>query len=73
MLMSRTFRYTEAHDAADKALAADPTSVKARYRRGLARKHLEMWTAADIGMILSVHPHLHLTKADNRFPYSSYS
>ncbi|KAF8137160.1 hypothetical protein EV363DRAFT_1316886 [Boletus edulis] len=40
--------YTEAHDAADKALAGDPKSVKARYRRGIARKHMEMWTAADI-------------------------
>ncbi|KAI9461374.1 hypothetical protein HD554DRAFT_1520179 [Boletus coccyginus] len=40
--------YPEAHDAADRALVADPTSVKARYRRGMARKHMGMWTAADI-------------------------
>ncbi|KAN0086262.1 hypothetical protein V8E55_007396 [Tylopilus felleus] len=39
--------FPEAHDAADRALRADPTSAKARYRRGMARKHLRMWIAAD--------------------------
>ncbi|KAH0835026.1 hypothetical protein J3R83DRAFT_10763 [Lanmaoa asiatica] len=30
--------YSEAHDAAKRALVADPTSVEARYHRGMARK-----------------------------------
>ncbi|KAH0835024.1 hypothetical protein J3R83DRAFT_10760 [Lanmaoa asiatica] len=50
--------FREAHDAADDALAADPKSVKARYRRAMARKNMEMWGAAatDFRIILRLDP-----------------
>ena len=54
-LIIRISRYPEAHNAADRALAADPTSVKARYRRGMVRKHMKMWTAAGIGTFFSLY------------------
>ncbi|KAF8553339.1 TPR-like protein [Imleria badia] len=61
--------YPEAHDAADKALAADPTSVKARYRRGMARKHMEMWTAANIDFttMLTLDPSNKEAEAEREF------
>ena len=44
-------RFYEASEAAEKALDGDPKSVKARYRRAMARKNMERWRAAAIGMI----------------------
>jgi len=50
------FRYDAAEHCADRALVLDPRFVKARYRRGLARKgNLELARAA-IGMCLPRSP-----------------
>ena len=46
-------RFCEASEAAEKALDGDPKSVKARYRRAMARKNMEMWRAAAIGTMHS--------------------
>ena len=53
-LTIRTFSHSEAHDAAEQALVVDPRSVKARYLRGMARKHMEMRTAAEIGVLRTI-------------------
>ncbi|KAG8216628.1 hypothetical protein J3R82DRAFT_6823 [Butyriboletus roseoflavus] len=68
-LMIRMPRYSEAHDAAERALVADPTSVKARYRRGMARKHMKMWTAAgsDFRTMLALDPGNKVAEADLAF------
>lgn len=49
-------RYDTAERCADRALVLDPRFMKARYRRGLARKgNLELARAA-VGMYLSRSP-----------------
>ncbi len=50
------FRYDAAERCADRALVLEPCFIKARYRRGLARKaNLELARAA-IGMCLPCSP-----------------
>jgi hypothetical protein len=50
------FRYDTAERCADRALVLNPRFMKARYRRGLARKgNLELARAA-VGMCLSSLP-----------------
>ncbi|KAF8553338.1 hypothetical protein OG21DRAFT_1254691 [Imleria badia] len=50
--------FCEASEAAEKALDGDPKSVKARYRRAMARKKMEMWRAAaiDFRVVLRLDP-----------------
>ena len=50
-------RFREASEAAEKALDGDPKSVKARYRRAMARKNMEMWNAAAIGTTSKTYPY----------------
>jgi hypothetical protein len=55
-MMYDNFRYDAAEHYADRALVLDPRFVKARYRRGLARKgNLELARAA-VGMCLPCSP-----------------
>ena len=52
------FRYGQAEECAQRALVLDPRFMKARYRRGLARKgNLELARAA-VGASLSRSPYL---------------
>lgn len=47
--MTGSNRYVEAAHAATRALALDPKSIAARYRRGLARLEQRLLKAAKIG------------------------